>query len=776
MTYKIIILFKLQKQHINILWNKYYFKSIPKILAILRVFIFINFLNFKLKNSCRIYEFNFLFLNSLKINITVYFDWTSLLFISLVLLISRIVLFYSVSYIHRDAHIIRFFILVVLFVLRIILLVCSLNIIRILLGWDGLGISSYLLVVYYQNEKSNRAGIITALSNRLGDVSILIIIGSIGSLGSWNFIHLIKFYEILTLLIVLAALTKRAQIPFSSWLPAAMAAPTPVSALVHSSTLVTAGVYILIRFEPAINTSLKSGLFFISCVTILIARISANLNFDLKKIIALSTLSQLGIIIRIIRIGFALIAFFHLLTHAIFKALLFICAGKIIHNTGNSQDIRFIGNITKSLPVSSFILSLSSLALIGFPFLAGFYSKDLLIEQTLIFSNSYWVNLIFFISTGLSASYSIRLLFHTSLKERFTQKFLRIEDKDVIILAPIAILRGVAIFLGSFLRWILFKTPGLINISIENKYIALRVTLLGLFIGIYIRLRKSYLISSSIIKMISLIWFLPTLSTNLLNKIVMQTRDKFLVTLDKTWLEKTRAQGLYSVLIVFSSSRFFIQINKFKRFLLIFFILILYILCLYSLFKIWWWRHRDIYYCEQMRLTGSLIFINRIIFLLSTSPQVLILVLLFQTIIFSILIYICRLKIWFSYIIFLVIVGGLLILFLYLSRLISNKNIILFSNKKIIIFLRFPIVYFIFNFFFDNFKLDSVNFITERIFKLVCSLNLGLYLFLVVYLLFALFIVITILKKSSSPLRLLVFFNNEQWYSSRVSFYMKVLS
>ena len=194
-------------------------------------------------------------------------------------------------------------------------------------------------MIYYQNEKSANAGILTALSNCIGYVAILLAIILLASRGGWNFYFYTELFNniegcgIVGALVVLAAITKRAQIPFSAWLPAAMAAPTPVSALVQSSTLVTAGVYLLVRFRTAIEVSItQTVLLLLSRLTIFIAGLGANFEYDLKKIIALSTLRQLGVIIRILSLGNANLAFFHLLRHALFKALLFICAGVVIHN------------------------------------------------------------------------------------------------------------------------------------------------------------------------------------------------------------------------------------------------------------------------------------------------------------------------------------------------------------------------------------------------------------------------------------------------------------
>jgi len=220
--------------------------------------------------------------------ITFLFDWISLSFISFVSLISSIVIFYRTLYIGGDKNFYRFIILVLLFVMSIFLIIISPNIIRILLGWDGLGLVSYCLVIYYQNEKSANAGILTILSNRIGDIAILLRISWMLNFGSWNFFYFQYIFstwevKLVIILVLLRALTRRAQIPFSAWLPAAIAAPTPVSSLVHSSTLVTAGVYLLIRFHSLMGE--RKLLFFISLITIFISGLGANFENDLKKLL-----------------------------------------------------------------------------------------------------------------------------------------------------------------------------------------------------------------------------------------------------------------------------------------------------------------------------------------------------------------------------------------------------------------------------------------------------------------------------------------------------------
>merc|ERR1712114_121131 len=214
-----------------------------------------------------IIEWELLNSRSSRVYLILIFDYISLFFLSLVLLISGRVIIYRNSYISSEQYNSRFISLVLCFVLSIALLILSPNIIRILLGWDGLGVTSYLLVIFYQRSKSYNAGIITALTNRLGDVGILITIGLFVSSGDWTFSYvrdLNDFYGFMIIIILtLSACTKSAQIPFSAWLPAAIAAPTPVSALVHSSTLVTAGVYLIIRLNFIFCNSNRSRVLFL---------------------------------------------------------------------------------------------------------------------------------------------------------------------------------------------------------------------------------------------------------------------------------------------------------------------------------------------------------------------------------------------------------------------------------------------------------------------------------------------------------------------------------
>jgi len=499
------------------------------------------------------------------------------------MLISSMVLFYRGEYMGGDYNINRFIYLVVAFVGSIGILIISPNLIRILLGWDGLGLVSYALVIYYQNEKSANAGILTVLSNRIGDVAILLRIGLILRIGRWNF--LFRCYSlsdeenlIIKFLIVLAAITKRAQIPFSAWLPAAMAAPTPVSALVHSSTLVTAGVYLIIRFSPAlVNSRVQVFLLLISCLTIFISGLGANFEYDLKKIIALSTLRQLGVILRAVGIGLSCLAFFHLLTHALFKALLFICAGVIIHNVKEFQDIRFIGGLRKCIPLTRIIINLSNLALCGTPFLAGFYSKDLILEVVFI----RWVNFISFIlfvvRTRLTVCYSFRLVYYRLRGGFNLSGFRSVNDERVIISRPILILRIGAIRGGAVLSWLILPDIYIICIRRFIKRLVILVRILGGVWGYIINLlHLNYKLSCLNFYRRRVfrgsIWNIPFLSTYRGVKFRCEVGQIQFRVADKGWREYLGGQGSFSLFIKNSVLLQVLQDRSIKIFIKIFLI------------------------------------------------------------------------------------------------------------------------------------------------------------------------------------------------------------
>nr|WRK19530.1 NADH dehydrogenase subunit 5 [Hainanpotamon sp.] len=523
-------------------------------------------------NMIEVVEWEILSLNSCSVIFTLIFDWISLLFLCFVLLISSSVFYYSGSYMSEDKNYNRFMYLVLLFVFSMAMMVLSPNLISILLGWDGLGLVSYALVIYYQNEKSANAGMLTVLSNRVGDVAILLSIGLMVKLGGWNFLYYTNSmvdskWLVFKILIVLAAMTKSAQIPFSAWLPAAMAAPTPVSALVHSSTLVTAGVYLVIRFSPILESSYtQSVLLIISCLTMFMAGLGANFEYDLKKIIALSTLSQLGVMLSILALGFSDLAFFHLLSHALFKALLFMCAGVFIHGVGGYQDIRFMGCLVKFMPFSVIYMSICNFALCGFPFLAGFYSKDMILEVALMS----WVNFIclwmYMLAVGLTVAYTMRLIYYSMSGSWNLDLLINSKDKNDLMTNSMIMLGLGAVVGGACLSWLLFPEPYMICMSSIMKSLVVVVSIIGGMIGYFCNLLSvNYSLMSLSFKEYFLVsfmgsmWFMPFLSSMKNSDVVMKTSVLMEKIGDKGWLESFGPQGLYWKL-----SQLFVVLNDFQ--------------------------------------------------------------------------------------------------------------------------------------------------------------------------------------------------------------------
>nr|ALO77129.1 NADH deshydrogenase subunit 5 [Stilpnonotus mexicanus] len=527
-------------------------------------------------------EIEMVSVNSSMILMTLLIDWMSLLFMSFVLFISSMVIFYSDEYMLGDENINRFILLVVMFVLSMMLLIISPNLISILLGWDGLGLVSYCLVIYYQNIKSYNAGMITALTNRIGDVALLMSIAWMLNYGSWNYIFYLEelksdFYmKIISLLVILAAMTKSAQIPFSSWLPAAMAAPTPVSSLVHSSTLVTAGVYLLIRFNYSFNMNMMMMLLFFSSMTMFMSGLGANFEFDLKKIIALSTLSQLGLMMSILALGSYKLALYHLLTHALFKALLFMCAGNVIHNMGNCQDIRYMGSLINGMPLTCAYFNICNLSLCGIPFLSGFYSKDLIVEVMCMDFLNLYIYIIFYVSIGLTVCYSFRLSYYSCVGSYNFISLSSLSEKSYIMLKGMSGLIFLLFFMGSILSWLIFNEPYFIVLSYLMKMMTLLMVLGGIFIGwelskFSLNFNNLSLNNKNMSYFLASMWNMPFLSTFGVNYYFLMSGDSLYNNMDQGWTEYYGSQKIYFMLL--SGSKIFQII--FNNSIKIFFVLMI---------------------------------------------------------------------------------------------------------------------------------------------------------------------------------------------------------
>uniref|UniRef100_UPI003002D38C NADH dehydrogenase subunit 5 n=1 Tax=Thailocyba longilobula TaxID=3019674 RepID=UPI003002D38C len=458
-------------------------------------FFFFFSLLFLFKDYCLFLEWEILSINSFGIFYLLLLDWISLMFISVVLFISSMVVLYSSDYMGVCSYSSnRFLFLVILFIMSMVLMVISPNLLSILLGWDGLGMVSYCLVIYYNSAKSYLSGMITCLTNRLGDIGLLISICWLMSYGSWHFIFYLDFYsDFIFYMMIISCFTKSAQIPFSSWLPAAMAAPTPVSSLVHSSTLVTAGVYLLIRFFHQCNFN-NMYLFFLCLMTMLMSSFCANYEFDLKKIIALSTLSQLGLMMSSLFLGLVNLSFYHLLSHAVFKSLLFLCAGIMIYYMNNNQDIRMMGLVSNFLPFTTSCFNISSLALCGFPFLSGFYSKDLIVELMLMDFLNFFVFFLFYICLGLTACYSIRLFYYSVFYKNKHSSLCLVFESFSFMNYSIFILTFFSVFFGCLMMWLLGLDLTCIIIPMYLKLCSLLFVFLGFFLGLELFWMKSFIL------------------------------------------------------------------------------------------------------------------------------------------------------------------------------------------------------------------------------------------------------------------------------------------
>nr|AHA52566.1 NADH dehydrogenase subunit 5 [Pselaphanus sp. QL-2013] len=432
-------------------------------------------------------------LNSSNMEFIIYIDYIMCIFFFVILFITSMILIYSMEYMINDFFLNRFMLLIIIFMFSMLFMIISPNMLSILLGWDGLGLSSYCLIMYYQNMKSLNSSTITILMNRIGDIFLIISSSLMIKYGSWNMMFFKEMNSFMYLFIIFIFITKSAQLPFMSWLPMAMAAPTPVSALVHSSTLVTAGVYLMLRFLNLLNNNFLNIMLLLSLLTMLYAGVSALFEFDLKKIIAYSTLSQLSLMFMTLSLKMKEITFFHLINHAMFKSMMFLCAGIIIHNYFNIQDIRNLNMIYLNMPIVSIILNFSIFSLMGIPFLTGFYSKDLMIEMFLMSKNNLFTMILMFKCMMLTFLYSIRMIYYLNMK-KITNIYMNIYNLNNLMNKSIYFLFIMTIIFGSLMNMIMFNSIYLINLSLNNKmliYLILLFSFILFFLFIYQKMKTN---------------------------------------------------------------------------------------------------------------------------------------------------------------------------------------------------------------------------------------------------------------------------------------------
>jgi len=381
-----------------------------------------------------------------------------------VLVISSLVHFYSIGYMSHDPHNQRFFSYLSLFTFMMVILVTGNNYLVMFVGWEGVGVCSYLLVSFWFTRiAANQSSLAAFLTNRVGDALLIIgmfmLLWALGNLD-YNVVFSLSPYmneNIITLIgicLLIGAMAKSSQVGLHIWLPMAMEGPTPVSALIHAATMVTAGVYLLIRSSPLIEYSSTVLLIclWLGAITTVFSSLIGLFQQDIKKIIAYSTMSQLGMMVIAIGLSSYNIAIFHLMNHAFYKGLLFLGAGAVIHAVGDNQDLRKYGGLISFLPLTYTVILIASLSLVAFPFMTGFYSKDFILESAYgqYFFSSINVYFIATIGAIFTTLYSVKVIYLTFLTNPngSINYYKNAHEGDIFLSLPLVVLAIFSVYFG----------------------------------------------------------------------------------------------------------------------------------------------------------------------------------------------------------------------------------------------------------------------------------------------------------------------------------------